>query len=642
MKHKKIRWSHFSVMLIFGLSIFIASIYAGFSYLLETSRATATDQAYDYFALLQANQEFERLQHRLEIASVDPSTATAEGEDLPLLEQLGIAWVKLNRLIEGKNATRLRQDEALLAFKEKADRFLEQLELTLDKDLNSPLYQPIPDYVALQKLARPLVEEFKPLVDQKSRLLKLQEQLAAGQASLKYYFGGILLSGILVLLMYGYALKRTISMAKEMAYQASHDLLTRLFNRSEIEQRVEELLTAARLNDEHHSLCYMDLDNFKIINDTCGHEAGDELLKQLSPVLQSNIRPQDMLARLGGDEFAVILYDCEMPIAEQIAERLRETVQDFKFSWAGQTFDVTISIGAVSINKNSDITSAILSDADAACFLAKERGRNRIYLGQSHTLESHKTQMAWVSRISQAFKENRFRLYHQPIVPIQANHVEKTHYEVLVRMLDEEGKIIPPGIFLPAAERYNQMVRLDRWIIRTLFEHLTSHPEELDALEICSVNLSGLSIGDRNFTGFIVEQFESFGMPTHKVCFEITETAAITNIKEASKFIRYFKEMGCRFSLDDFGSGMSSFAYLKGMPVDYLKIDGGFVKDMISDHIDRAMVDSIHRVGHVLGLKTIAEYVENDQILALLRDIGVDYAQGYGIGKPQPLTHRNT
>lgn len=427
--------------------------------------------------------------------------------------------------------------------------------------------------------------------------------------------------------------------AEALFYQASHDGLTNLYNRHEFEQQLQNLLYSVSQKGEQHALCYMDLDLFKIVNDMGGHAAGDELLRQLSQLLEDKIHKPNTLARVGGDEFAVLVRNCNLEQALDIAEVLRATVKNLRFIWERKVFDISGSIGVVLLNEEMGDLTVVMSAADAACYLAKENGGNRVHVYEPNdqTIQRNKVQMAWVSRIHRAFEDDRFRLYHQLIVPTDPTAVEKKHYEVLIRMIGEEGELVPPTTFLSAAERYNLMPELDRWIVKTLFEWLATHPQDLEELAVCSVNLSGLSISDRSFRSFLLAQLKNYALPPRKVCFEVTETAAIANLSEASKFIKTFKDQGCRFSLDDFGSGMSSFGYLKNLPVDYLKIDGSFIKDIVTDSIDRAMVEAIHKVGHVMGLKTIAEYVENEKVLQIVREIGIDYAQGYGIAEPKPI-----
>ncbi|MFQ5994444.1 MAG: EAL domain-containing protein [Acidiferrobacterales bacterium] len=424
----------------------------------------------------------------------------------------------------------------------------------------------------------------------------------------------------------------------DLSFQATHDPLTGLVNRREFERRLVVALNLSRSERSQHALLYMDLDQFKVVNDTCGHTAGDEYLRQLGAVLHDKLRKHDTLARLGGDEFGVLLEHCPPQQAFRIANHLLETIQDFRFVWEGNSFTLGASIGLVSITEHSDNLSRVLKGADATCYAAKDAGRNRIheYREDDSTLMRRHGEMQWVSRIAEAMDEGRFHLYYQLIVPVGTID-EGIHFEFLLRMEDKDGKIIRPRAFLHAAERYNMMLTLDRWVTRTAFHWLEEHPEQLERLQLCTINLSGHSIGDADFMQFMVKQFNHSALPPEKICFEITETAAIGNLAKATRFMSILKNLGCRFSLDDFGSGMSSFAYLKNLPVDYLKIDGIFVKDIVDDPIDYAMVKSINEMGHVMGKRTVAEFVEKEQILQKLREIGVDYAQGFSIARPRPL-----
>lgn len=425
---------------------------------------------------------------------------------------------------------------------------------------------------------------------------------------------------------------------EKIAYQADHDALTGLANRNKFDRNLKRAIALAHQENTEHALCYMDLDQFKIVNDTCGHLAGDELLRQLGDLLKKHVRQYDFVARLGGDEFGILMFNCSPGQAYQACEKIRDLVKDFSFAWEDRSFAVGVSIGVSSINATSGNAVDLLKEADAACYAAKEKGRNRVHVfsPDDEELAMRQGEMQWVEKIRQGLEQNRFSLYGQPITPFRANG-EGLHFEALLRYCDDHGDIIPPGAFFPAAERYNLAPELDRWLIANILEWLAGKPEFLDILSICSINLSGLSLSDESMLDFISEQFKKWPVPTHKICFEITETAAISNFSFASNFIQHLKEQGCLFSLDDFGSGLSSFAYLKKLPVDFLKIDGLFVKDILEDEVDRAMVKSINEVGHVMAKKTIAEFVENKRIFTLLRELGVDYAQGYGIGQPVPL-----
>ncbi|HAX79092.1 MAG TPA: bifunctional diguanylate cyclase/phosphodiesterase [Cyanobacteria bacterium UBA11372] len=434
---------------------------------------------------------------------------------------------------------------------------------------------------------------------------------------------------------------------KRLAWQASHDDLTGLVNRREFERRLELALSDARTDGTHHSLCYLDLDQFKIVNDTCGHGAGDELLRQVSTLLRMHIRSTDVLARLGGDEFGLLLNHCPLENASGVANALRQSLSDYRFLWQDKSFTVNVSIGLVAIDVDSKDLASSLSAADAACFAAKNKGRNRVHIYQSDDSEllQQRGEMQLASQITKALEENRFCLYYQTIVPVANADAKGEHYEVLLRLYDETGKLVPPNLFIPAAERYNLMHLVDRWVINTLFSTQKEHYRQ--AWDRCqrqgdrclyAINLSGSSINDDQFIEFVRDQFSLYEIPPQVICFEITETVAITNLSKAVQFIQELKQLGCYFSLDDFGSGMSSFAYLKNLPVDYLKIDGEFVKDIVDDPTDLAMTEAINRVGQVMGIQTIAEFVENDAILDKLRMLGVNYAQGYGIAKPRPFS----
>lgn len=431
----------------------------------------------------------------------------------------------------------------------------------------------------------------------------------------------------------------TRTLAEQIAYQACHDALTGLVNRNEFDRQIKLALESARNSRTEYALCYLDLDQFKVVNDTCGHLAGDELLRQIGVLLKKQIRQDDLLARLGGDEFGILMKGCLLPQAYKACEKIRSSIQDFNFAWEGRTFAVGVSIGIAGINSISGNSIESLKEADAACYAAKEKGRNRVHVFRPNDeeLAMRQGEMQWVTKIQEGLLQNRFCIFGQPIVPI-AESKEGLHFETLIRYQDHNGHIVPPGAFLPAAERYNIAATLDRWVIASLFEWLAKRPGFLDDLSLCSVNLSGVSLSDETMLDFIDREFSRWEIPTNKICFEITETAAIASLSNANRFIQTLKGQGCFFSLDDFGSGLSSFAYLKNLPVDFLKIDGLFVKDILNDQVDLAMVKSINEVGHVMNKKTIAEFVENEKIFELLRELGVDYAQGYGVGKPLPLT----
>jgi diguanylate cyclase (GGDEF)-like protein/PAS domain S-box-containing protein len=424
---------------------------------------------------------------------------------------------------------------------------------------------------------------------------------------------------------------------RKLNYQASHDNLTGLINRQEFERRAEGLLSTINIDQEEHVLCFMDLDQFKVVNDTCGHIAGDEMLRQLSSILNTAVRKRDTLARLGGDEFGVLMEHCSIEDAHRVASSIQNAIQDYQFSWEERIFKVSVSIGLVAFNETTPNFTELLKNADAACYLSKEAGRNRIHIYNAEDRESVKRQgeMQWVERINRALEQERFILYAQPIESFSSN--SRKHFEFLIRMIDESGETVAPGAFLPAAERYNLMSRIDKWVINNTFKLINENTVSINDIEFFSINISGQSITDPEILKLIIKKLDESNINGNKFCFEITETAAISNLSTALKFINSLKAKGCRFALDDFGSGLSSFGYLKKLPVDYLKIDGMFVKDIVDDPIDHAMVKSINEIGHVMGMKTIAEFVENDMIKGMLKEIGVDYVQGYGVGKPEPL-----
>lgn len=430
------------------------------------------------------------------------------------------------------------------------------------------------------------------------------------------------------------------ALAAELTYQASHDALTGLLNRREFEQRLEALIVATRGTAVRHTMLYMDLDQFKIVNDTCGHAAGDELLRQLSRVLRGTLRHTDLLARLGGDEFGVLLHHCSGSDAAITAESLRRTIYDFNFIWRDRMFPIGVSIGLISFGDDGLQLADLLRRADAACYLAKDKGRNqfRVFDADDQELLQRQGQIDWASRIHCALNDNRFVLYQQKIQALSGAAGSVPHYEVLLRMRDEDGSVIPPMAFVPAAERYGLMPLIDRWVIRRAFLEIAGrNPAGQAPRELCAINLSGASVGDPSMLAYICEQFDACALEPSAVCFEITETAAISNLSDAIRLIEALAVLGCRFALDDFGSGMSSFAYLKHLPVNFLKIDGEFVKDILERPVDHAMVEAINRIGHVMEIETIAEYVETDAIRERLAALKIDYVQGYGVHRPEPM-----
>lgn len=426
------------------------------------------------------------------------------------------------------------------------------------------------------------------------------------------------------------------SLAAQLSYQASHDTLTGLVNRNEFEQRLRQALSNARAEHHEYAMCYMDLDQFKVINDTCGHAAGDELLKQLAARLKSLIRDSDTLARLGGDEFGVLFDGCTLDKAHDIASKLLSAVREMRFAWDNKTFEVGVSIGVVPINALSGNLSNVMSAADTACYEAKDLGRNRIHVFDTNDINllRRRGEMDWVHRINDALDNDKLLLYCQPIMALGAGDAECYGHEVLVRLKGENGEIIPPNAFIPAAERYNLMPMVDKHIIRKTVSLLQHHDQcNLNVF----INISGQSVCDETFVEFLLTMLDESHVDPTRLTFEITETAAIANFSVATQFITALKQKGCSLALDDFGSGLSSFSYLKNIPVDYLKIDGSFIRDIADDETDHAFVTAIHQIGGIMGIKTIAEFVENEQIYNMLKQIGVDYAQGFYLGKPKPI-----
>lgn len=427
--------------------------------------------------------------------------------------------------------------------------------------------------------------------------------------------------------------------ADQLSFRANHDNLTRLPNRNAFEDSVKEVLAAAQRTGQPAAVCYFDLDNFKVVNDTCGHTAGDELLKQIAHVLRSNLRPGDRIARLGGDEFGIVFCDCDLEDARDRASRLREMIEEFRFVWRRHIFSFTASCGVAPIGRTTESYTRVLADADAACFDAKELGGNRVMVasGAGEEPSRHASAMQWAVRINDAIESDRFELYCMEIAPLARRHRERAHFEVLLRLPEDDGRILLPSTFIPAAERFKLMPKLDRWVVRRTLQRLARNADVIHRFETCSINLSGASLGDAAFLAWLEEELRDSPVPSSKFCFEITETAAVGDLGHATEFIDRVRALGCHFALDDFGSGLSSFGYLRSLQVDYLKIDGTFVRDIVDNPVDRAMVRSINEVGQVMGKRTIAEYVESEAIVEVLRELGVDYAQGHAFGRAMPM-----
>jgi diguanylate cyclase (GGDEF)-like protein len=438
-------------------------------------------------------------------------------------------------------------------------------------------------------------------------------------------------------------LERNVSKVKNLtqrlSYQALHDSLTGLDNRKSFEIRLDNALESAQNDRLIHAVCYLDVDHFHIINESYGIAAGDRLLRRLAQLLRSGRRKADMVARLASDKFGILLDDCNLEEARKIIQLLHQQLNDFSIECNNKKISISASIGLAPITSEDESVTTIIKTAEAACNLAKEKGINLLHVADpdDQDLQKRLREVMMATDITRALEENRFQLYYQTIAPIRPDKTDSKHYELLLRMLNTDGTIRPPNDFLPAAERYHLAPRIDCWVIRNAVDWLSAHPSHLEKLSTCAINLSGLSIGNSEVLDCITKTFESSPVSPNKICFEITETAAITKLDAAMEFFTALKASGFQFSLDDFGSGYSSFAYLRNLPIDYLKIDGMFVKNMDSDAINRSVVKSIHEIAQTMGIKTVAEFVENKEIYRCLEEIQVDYAQGYLIARPSPL-----
>jgi diguanylate cyclase (GGDEF)-like protein/PAS domain S-box-containing protein len=432
----------------------------------------------------------------------------------------------------------------------------------------------------------------------------------------------------------------TRELSRKIAYQASHDPLTDLYNRAIFEEYLRQLLDDAKDQNHEHVLFYLDLDRFKIVNDTCGHFAGDQLLRQVSSTMKQKIRKMDIIARLGGDEFGIILTNYPFSQAYEIGEKIRQAVSDIHFLWDEKLFSIEVSIGAVAINSECKSVEYLLGIADQSCYMAKEKGGNQIhfFLDDDCEFSDRWGETQWISVLNQAFVENSFCLYFQPIIAI-ADGNPKEHIELLLRLRDKKKRIILPSLFLPAAQRYNMMTAIDRWVIDFYLRFYEKNYQGIpvDKIPVFTMNLSGSSLNDDHFLRFLKEQLLNYRIPPNIICFEITETIAINNYNKAIQFINELKSMGCLFALDDFGVGLSSFNYLKKLPIDYIKIGGAFIQNLMDSPLDYTIVESINQIGHILGIRTIAEVVENETVFEVIRKIGIDYGQGFWFGKPQPI-----
>ena len=492
--------------------------------------------------------------------------------------------------------------------------------------------------VALQRI---MLDKLQELVDFEER--STREALAASRAHYHSTRQLLIALSIIALVCSVIVARKVISHVsvknRQLSYQASHDALTGLINRREFELRLDRAIGIARTQSASHALLYIDLDQFKIVNDTCGHAAGDELLQQLSGLLLSSVRYRDTLSRLGGDEFGMLLENCPLDKAVSIANDLLKLTDSYQFTWNQSIFSIGMSIGVVPIDRSTTDIASAMSAADSACYIAKEAGRNRIQIAHmgDRKLQQRQGEMQWVSRLTRALEEKRFELFYQPIIPCALRHNTIRQIEIMLRLIDEDGSIIAPATFMPAAEKYNLSANIDRWVIANTLDWLAANSGDGSLPLTVFINITGQTIGNSEMLRFIIDKMDETGVAPESVVFEITESTAITNITAATSFMLTLKGCGFRFSLDDFGSGLYSFTYLKKLPIDFLKIDGTYIRDVLSDPVDYAMVRSINELGQLLGKETIAEFVESLDVAEELRSIGIDYVQGHAYAKPLPL-----
>jgi len=492
-----------------------------------------------------------------------------------------------------------------------------------------------------RELANPviqcLVENRSVELENNCAILRSDDQLHPAEISVSpiYAEGGDVQGAVMVL----HDVREARALQHELSYQASHDPLTGLYNRREFDRQLQRALDHTLRDGEEHALCYLDLDQFKVVNDTFGHTAGDALLRQLAEIVHARIRATDLLARLGGDEFGMLLERCNETRALEVAESIRGAIEGYRFEWQDSFTTVRCSIGVVMVSQEEADVASLMSSADVACYSAKDMGRNQVHLYRDSDASLRHEEMKWVSRISSAVEDNRLELYYQPIIGINRDRDNsRGHYELLLRMRDENGQLVSPDQFIPAAERYNLMSTLDRWVVKEALTELADRNAEGDARYTIAINLSGTSLSEDRFLADVIAELEKQKLPPGAVCFEITETAAISNLSRVVHFMQTLKKLGCKFSLDDFGSGLSSFTYLKNLPVDYLKIDGQFISNVADDNVDESMVKAISEVGHAMGIETIAERVETKKVLDKLGLLGIEFAQGYYIARPTSVT----
>ncbi len=428
-------------------------------------------------------------------------------------------------------------------------------------------------------------------------------------------------------------------LARQMSYQASHDPLTGLVNRREFERRLDEIIAGARSGGSTHVLCYLDLDRFKAVNDTCGHMAGDNMLREVASLIRDQVRDSDIVARIGGDEFGMLLSGCPLEKARQISDDVVAAIRDYRFVWRDRIFNIGVSVGLVEISHESGTLEELMSAADSACYVAKQKGRGRVhvYSARDEAVARQRGEILWLQRLQRALKEDRFELFLQPIVSATGRVDTGPACEVLLRMRNEDGGSATPSDFMEAAERYHLMPNVDRWVLQTTFGAIGSGVLTLPDNRSCTVNLSGQTLGDPQFLDFVVQCLDYSGVAPGQICFEVRESAVIGNLTHAARFIAVLHGMGCQFALDDFGSGIGSFANLKNLSMDYLKIDGAIIRGLGSDDVSQAMVAAMIKLARTLKIRVIAEHVETDTVFTMVRDMGVDFIQGYAVGRPEAI-----
>ncbi|MGA8709054.1 MAG: EAL domain-containing protein [Steroidobacteraceae bacterium] len=618
-----------------------------------------------------ARAEFEcSLQLHGEIRNAECELRCRDGSRVVVLESARVIRDADNRVIayEGTMANiseRKRVEQAMFAEKERAQVTLQSIGdavITTDRDGRIDYMNPVAeqlsgwgkdeargenlgtvlrllDEVTHEKLENPLVRclregQLVHFAEHSVLLNRLGQEIAIQDSAAPIRDRAADIVGAVVVFR---DVTKERRLKRALSYQASHDALTGLINRREFDNRLAEALESAQRDEGPHALLYVDLDQFKVVNDTCGHTAGDRLLRDVTGLLQAHVRAADTIARLGGDEFGILVRSCTAEQGANIADNIRQAIRDYRFTWEQNTTGIGASIGVVEITRESDSAASLMSAADIACYAAKDSGRNRVHLYDSNEVSGRHREMYWVSRVTRAVDEGRLELYFQQITPTSDGPTNlPAFYELLVRLREDDGQLVLPGEFIPAAERYNMVAAIDRWVMQRAVQALREHASGDEPPFLFALNLSGMSIGDRGFLEFALGLTEDARI-ARGLCFEITETAVITNMAEAVYFMRELKKRGCRFALDDFGSGLSSFHYLKNLPVDFLKIDGQFISSVTTDAVDRSMVEAISHVGRTLGIATIAEKVESAAVFAELKRLRVQFAQGYYIARPAPI-----